>query len=174
MAVSLRYTIIANNFCPLKRALYLKNSRDYQVDVKLFDKVKNGEVTSTDEFQVPSIRRGTDDSEKYGIYSSLLNMISEGYLEGEKSEDGCLGPNYRGLRVTRDGLDVWKFWTIPISQIGKPTLWEVFRNGLLSAFAGKVALWLVGGIVLILIPTFNEDARELLVYFANWLRGLAK
>lgn len=142
------------------------------MEVELFQKIQSGEVTSTEEFQVLKIRRGTDDSSKYKTYCSLLEMISEGYIEGEKSTDGCLGPNYRGLKVTRSGLEVLKFWKTPIGQVGKPTLLEVCRNGVLSAFAGKVVWWLVASIVFILIPTFSETAREYLRFFLNWLLGL--
>jgi len=142
------------------------------VEVELFEKVKQGELTSTDEFQVAAIRRGTNDSEKYKTYCSLLDMISEGYIQGVKSADGCLGPNYSGLQVTKSGLDVYKFWRTPISQIGKPTLWEVCRNGVLSAFAGKLVWWLVATIILILIPTFSETAREYLRLSLNWLLSL--
>ena len=142
------------------------------MEVELFEKVKQGELTSTDEFQVPAIRRGTNDSAKYKTYCSLLDMISEGYIEGVKSSDGCLGPNYSGLQVTKSGLEVCKFWRIPISQIGKPTLWEVCRNGVLSAFAGKLVWWFVASIVLILIPTFSETARECLRLSLNWLLSL--
>lgn len=130
--------------------------------VDLFEKVKKGELTSTDEFQVPAIRRGTNDSEKYKIYRSLLKMISDGYIDGIKSEDGCLGPNYSSLQVTKSGLEVYKFWITPISQIGKPTFWEVCRNGVVSAFAGRLVWWFVAGIVLCLIPTFGETATEYL------------
>lgn len=140
--------------------------------VELFEKVKNGELTSTDEFQVPAIRRGTNDSEKYKIYRSLLNMISDGYIDGIKSEDGCSGPNYSSLQVTKSGLEVYKFWMTPISQIGKPTFWEVCRNGVVSAFAGRLVWWLVVSIVLFLIPTFSETAREYLRVCLNWLLSL--
>jgi len=142
------------------------------MEVELFEKIKNGDLTSTDEYQVPAIRRGTDDSLKYKIYCFLLDMISEGYIEGEKGTDGCLGPNYSGLKVTSSGIEVWKFWKTPISQVGKPTLWEVCRNGVLSAFAGRLVWWLVASVVLILIPTFSETAREYLRSFLNWLLGL--
>lgn len=142
------------------------------MEVELFEKVKQGELTSTDEFQVPAIRRGTDDSAKYATYRSLLGMISAGYIQGVKGADGCLGPNYSGLKVTKLGLEVYKFWTTPISQFGKPTLWETCRNGVLSAFAGKLAWWLVATSVLILIPTFSETAREYLRLSLNWLSGL--
>lgn len=140
--------------------------------VELFEKVKNGELTSTDEFQVPAIRRGTNDSEKYKIYRSLLNMISDGYIDGIKSEDGCLGSNYSSLQVTKSGLEVYKFWMTPISLIGKPTFWEVCRNGVVSAFAGRLVWWLVVSIVLFLIPTFSETAREYLRVCLNWLLSL--
>lgn len=142
------------------------------MEIELFEKIKNGDLTSTDEYQVPAIRSGTDDSSKYKSYCSLLDMISEGYIEGEKSADGCLGPNYSNLKVTSSGLEVWKFWKTPISQIGKPTLLEVCRNGVLSAIAGKVVWWLVASVVLILIPTFSETAREYLRLLLNWLLGL--
>jgi len=142
------------------------------VEVELFEKIKQGELTSTDEFQVPAIRRGTNDSAKYETYCSLLDMISEGYIQGVKSADGCLGPNNSGLQVTKSGLEVYKFWTTPISQIGKPTLWEACRNGVLSAFAGKLIWWLVATSVLILVPTFSETAREYLRLSLNWLSSL--
>lgn len=142
------------------------------MEVKLFEKVKQGELTSTDEFQVPAIRRGTNDSAKYKTYCSLLDMISEGYIEGAKSTDGCLGPNYSGLQVTKSGMEVYKFWTTSISQIEKPTLWEVCRNGVLSAFAGKLVWWLVASSVLILMPAFSETAREYLRLLLDWLLSL--
>lgn len=142
------------------------------MEVELFEKVKQGKLTSTDEFQVSAIGRVTSDSEKYNTYCSLLDMISEGYIEGVKSADGCLGPNYSSLQVTKSGLEVYKFWMTPISQIGKPTLWEVCRNGVLSAFAGKLVWWLVASTVLILIPTFSETAREYLRLSLNWLLSM--
>ena|GEM_PF-4041013 len=142
------------------------------MEIELLEKVKRGQLTSTDEFQVPAIRRGTNDSEKYNTYCSLLDMISNGYIEGVKSTDGFLGPNYCRLQVTKSGLEVYKFWRTPISQIGKPTLWEVFRNGVLSAFAGRLVWWLVASIVLILIPTFSETARECLRLSLKWLLSL--
>ena len=139
------------------------------MEVELFEKVKQGNLTSTDEFQVSAIGRATSDSEKYNTYCSLLDMISEGYIKGVKSADGCLGPNYSNLQVTKSGLEVYKFWMTPISQIRKPTLWEVFRNGVFSALAGKLVWWLVASTVLILIPTFSETAREYLRLFLNFL-----
>lgn len=142
------------------------------MDVELFEKIRQGELSSTDEFQVRAIRRGTDDSARYKTYCSLLDMISEGYIEGAESADGCLGPNYSDLKVTKSGLEVYKFWMTPISQFGKPTLWEVSRNGVLSAFAGKLVWWLVASVILILIPTISETAREYLRLFLNWLLSL--
>lgn len=142
------------------------------MQVELFEKVKQGKITSTDEFQVSAIGRATSDSEKYNTYCSLLDMISEGYIEGVKSSDGCLGPNYSSLQVTKSGLEVYKFWMTPISQIGKPTLWEVCRNGVLSAFAGKLVWWLVASTFLILIPTFRETAIEYLSLSLNWLLSM--
>jgi len=142
------------------------------VEVELFDKVKRGELTSTDEFQVPAIRQGTNDSAKYKNYCTLLDMISEGYIEGVKSANGCLGPNYSSLQVTKTGLEVYKFWVTPISQIGKPTFWEVCRNGVFSAFAGKLVWWFVASIVLILVPAFNETATAYLIMLLNWILSL--
>lgn len=142
------------------------------MEVELFDKVKRGELTSTDEFQVPAIRQGTNDSAKYKNYCTLLDMISEGYIEGVKSANGCLGPNYSSLQVTKTGLEVYKFWVTPISQIGKPTFWEVCRNGVFSAFAGKLVWWFVASIVLILVPAFNETATAYLIMLLNWILSL--
>lgn len=140
--------------------------------VNLFEKVKDKEITSTEGFQVEIIRSGTDDSEKHETYSSLRHMISEGYIEGVEGNRGCVGPNFKELKVTKTGLEVYKFWKTPINQIGKPTLFEACRNGIVGAFAGKIVWWVITATVLILVPTFSEDAREILKDILYWFIGI--
>ncbi len=139
------------------------------MNVELFEKIKNGEIVRTDEFQVTAIRRGTDDSSKYETYVAILDLVSAGYVEGEKSVEGCNGPNYKNLKVTKSGLKVRKFWRTPIDQIGKPALLEACRNGVVSMFAGRIVWWLFAGTVLFLIPTFSTDARSWLVDVLSWI-----
>ena len=140
--------------------------------VDLFEKIKNGEIVCTDGFQVEVIHRGTDDVDRYDTYISLLDMISDGHIEGKESDRGCLGPNYRDLKATKSGLKTYCFWKTPIDQIGKPTFLEACRNGVLGTLAGRTVWWLIATSVLILIPTFSNDARALLKSFLNWLLEL--
>lgn len=139
------------------------------MQVDLFEKIKKGEIISTNNFQVKSIRRGTDDSQKYDTYIAILNMISRGYIEGTNDIQGCLGPNYNNLKVTKSGLEVYKFLKTPINQIGKPTILEVLKNGIVGTFVGRITWWFVATAIIILIPTFNEDARNLLKQVLSWL-----
>lgn len=143
------------------------------MQVDLFEKIKNGKITSTNDFRVESIRRGTDDSHKYNTYTSILNMISEGYVEGIKDIQGGVGPNYNNLKVTKSGLEVYKFLKTPINQIGKPTKLEVLGNGIMGTFVGRLVWWFVATGILILIPTFNEDSRDLLKQALSWLLRIA-
>lgn len=139
------------------------------MQVDLFEKIKKGIVKRTNDFQVESIRRGTDDSYKYNTYLAILDMISEGYVEGNKDIQGYLGPNYNNLKVTKSGLEVYKFWKTPINQIGKPTRTEVLKNAIIGIFVGRLAWWFVATCIIILIPTFNENTRNLLKQIISWL-----
>ena len=134
------------------------------MDTELFKKIRDGEIIETKEFKVLEIRRGTDDWKKYNVYSSILDLIDAGYISGDSSPDG----NYTNLKVTKNGLEVYKFWSTPINKFGKPTILEVIRNAIIGVFAGKFVYWLIVTSILILVPTFNENAREFLVNVLNW------
>ncbi len=60
------------------------------MQVEIFEKIKNGIIKRTNDFQVESIRRGTDDSYKYNTYIAILDMISEGYVKGNNDIQGYL------------------------------------------------------------------------------------
>ncbi len=135
------------------------------MDMELFEKIRDGIIVETNEFKVSVIRRGTDDWKKDNAYNSILHLISSGYISGESCADG----NYRNLKVTSKGEEVYKFWSTPIKNIGKPTPIEVMRNGIISIFAGKIVYWVVVTILLILVPTFSQTARGVLINVLNWV-----
>lgn len=131
------------------------------MDVKVFEKVQSGEITTTVDFQVKSISHGTDEGYRYKVYRSLLSMISDGYIDGTKIQEGYLGPNFDHLKVTKLGEKNYNFLSTPISKLGKPTVIEVIKNGVIGGIAGKVASKVILTTAVILIPTVSEDVRNL-------------
>ena len=134
---------------------------DYMLEVELFEKVQSGEITSTMEFRVKAIRRGTDDWKKDKTFWALLDLMESGYITGVKVSNDENG-NYESLKVTKKGIEVHKFMKTPLNRLGKPTFLEACRNGIISAFAGKIAWWLIATVILCTIPTFREKAEMLL------------
>lgn len=135
---------------------------------ELFESVKDGKIQETEGFQVSCIENRTDAS-NLKKYRALLAMIVDGHIDGIRSADDEAGPNYRDLKVTKSGLEYYRILTTPINDILKPTLWETCRNAVIGKLAGNAVLWLLGIIMVILIPTFNEDARKYLEIFCNYL-----
>ena len=140
------------------------------MQVNLFEKVKNGTITNTNKFNIKAISKKNDSPEKYNTYISLLTMIEHKYIEGTKDKSKKL--NYKNLKVTKKGLETYKFLKTPINKIGKLTFFEVCKNGIIGGFAGRLTWWLVATSIIILIPTFNEDTRNLLKQFLSWILTL--
>ncbi|MFL7866280.1 hypothetical protein [Vibrio cincinnatiensis] len=140
------------------------------LEVELFEKVRSGEITSTKEFRVNSIRRGTDDWKKDKTFSTLLHYIDSGYITGVYTPDE--NGNYESLKITPKGLEVYNFMTTPMNRLCKPTFWEVCRNGIISAFAGKIVWWVVATIVLIVFPSILETVTTWIKTAANWVLGV--
>jgi len=138
------------------------------LEVDLFEKVKSGEITSTKEFRVKAIRRGTDDWKKDKTFWALLDLMESGYITGVCVPNDEYG-NYESLKVTKKGIKVHKFMKTPIDRLGKPTFMEMCRNGIISAFAGKVVWWLIATAILFTVPSFTEKAEMLLNNVINWL-----
>lgn len=130
------------------------------LEIELFEKIKSGEITSTKEFRVMQIRHGTDDWKKDKTFWAILSFLEAGYITGKRINDDENG-NYESLKVTSSGLQVYKFMKTPISDFGKPTFWEVCKNGIISAFAGKVIWWLIATVIIIIVPSFNEEAQAI-------------
>jgi hypothetical protein len=55
-----------------------------------------------------------------------------------------------------------------INQVGKPTVLEACRNGIVSAFAGNCMVVNRNVGIIILVPRFSEDARDALMKLLNW------
>ncbi|GHA55818.1 hypothetical protein ACFFLZ_14825 [Photobacterium aphoticum] len=142
------------------------------MQVDIFEKVRNGEIVSTDQYQVKSIQVGTDDGQKYKIYTDLLSMLSKGYITGVPIDKGDLGPNFDQLQVTKLGSETYDFLITPMNQIGKPTLWETCLNAIVGFFVGRISWFFFVTVICILIPTLNEDAEELLRRCIDWLLTL--
>lgn len=140
------------------------------MEVDIFEKVKNGKITCTNEFNVKVISRKDNSSKKYNIYIALLNMIENKYIEGIKDKNIDL--NYKNLKVTKNGLEIYNFLKTPINKIGKLSFLEICKNGIVGEFAGRLTWWLIATGILILIPTFNEDAKNLLIKFIKWILTL--
>ncbi|MCR9494301.1 hypothetical protein NB493_02645 [Vibrio alginolyticus] len=141
------------------------------LEVELFERVKSGDITSTNEFRVKAIRRGTDDWQKDKTFRALLHFIDSGYIAGIYVADDTDG-NYESLKVTPKGLEVYKLMMTPIDQLGKPSFLEVCRNGIISAFAGKVVYWVTATIILIVFPSILETAEDWLKMVVHWLSEL--
>lgn len=103
-------------------------------------------------------------------YIALLNMIENKYIEGIKDKNIDL--NYKNLKVTKNGLEIYNFLKTPINKIGKLSFLEICKNGIVGEFAGRLTWWLIATGILILIPTFNEDAKNLLIKFIKWILTL--
>lgn len=137
------------------------------IEVELFEKVKSGEITSTKEFRVKALRRGTDDWKKDQTFWALLDLIDSGDIEGSRVPNDTDG-NYEALKVTKRGMKVYKFLKTPIDRIGKPTFIESCKNGIISAFAGKLVWWAVATVVILVIPTFVGNAELILTELIRW------
>ncbi|WP_346838485.1 hypothetical protein [Microbulbifer sp. SAOS-129_SWC] len=142
---------------------------------EIFKKVKCGEITRTHDFQVEQIRRGTNDGEKFQTYLSLISLISNKEIEGDEVERGPRGSNFINLKPTKEGLKLHEFLSTPYDKIGKPSIFEVIRNGILGAISGRLAIWMLVIVGAVLLPTLNEDAsaflKNALEHAKGWFSG---
>lgn len=140
----------------------------WHLKTELFEKIKSGEITSTAQYQISSIRPGTDDSKKHSIYISLLSMIHDKHIQGTPTSQGSLGPNYNNLKVTKSGLKLYKFYSMPISKFGKPSIIEVCINAIIGMFASKITWFLICFIIL-LIP---QNIKQQMALFFEYIKNL--
>lgn len=153
-----------------KRYAALDIGEELMLEIELFEKIKSGEITSTKEFRVMQIRRGTDDWKKDKTFWAILHLLEAGYITGDRIK-GDENGNYESLQVTSSGLEVYKFMKTPISDFGKPTFLEICKNGIISAFAGKIIWWLVATVIIVAIPSFNEKAQAIVTSIYQNLFG---
>lgn len=139
---------------------------------ELLKKIKSGEISSTESYQVKAIRPGTDDNQRYQTYVNLISIIDKGYIKGTPIAAGCLGPNYAELQLTKTGREMYEFLNKPISEFGRPTLFSICKNAIIGAVTSKIVLILIGLIILYFIPnievivkTFIYDILDYLISF---------